>query len=123
MLYLSGVAVQKGKATAMMGSKERHFRPLINVTLEELVPQDHFYRHLERSLDLSFVYAFVKETYAGKYSLKNNFLLFGGVSRFRRARETWSDRIVPLATHAVLLDVESLHLVIGDLLPFLKGPI
>jgi transposase len=49
----------------MMGTKERHFAPLIKVSLEELVPQDHFYRHLERTLDLSFVYAFVKETYAG----------------------------------------------------------
>jgi len=49
----------------MMGSKERHFAPLINVSLEELVPQDHFYRHLERTLDLSFVRAFVHETYAG----------------------------------------------------------
>jgi len=49
----------------MMGSKERHFASLIHVSLEELVPQDQFYRHLERSLDLSFVYEFVKETYAG----------------------------------------------------------
>ena len=49
----------------MMGTKERHFAQLINVSLEELVPQDHFYRHLERTLDLSFVYEFVKETYAG----------------------------------------------------------
>src|SRR5436309_12317993 len=49
----------------MMGSKERHFVPFIRVSLEELVPKDHFYRHLERSLDLSFVYEFVKETYAG----------------------------------------------------------
>src|SRR5258708_1814113 len=55
-----------GKATAMMGMKERHFAPLINVSLEELVPQDHFYRHLERTLDLSFVREFVHETYAGK---------------------------------------------------------
>jgi hypothetical protein len=46
-------------------TKERHFAPLIHVSLEELVPKDHFYRHLERSLDLSFVYEFVKETYAG----------------------------------------------------------
>src|SRR5437588_997162 len=49
----------------MMGSKERHFAPLINVSLEELVPQDHFYRHLERTLDLSFVREFVQQTYAG----------------------------------------------------------
>jgi transposase len=49
----------------MMGSKERYFAPLIQVSLEELVPQDHFYRHLERTLDLSFVREFVHETYAG----------------------------------------------------------
>src|SRR5260221_3399759 len=48
----------------MMGKKERSFAPLINVSLEELVPQDHFYRHLERTLDLSFVREFVQETYA-----------------------------------------------------------
>src|SRR5213082_2202738 len=50
----------------MMGSKGRHFAPLINVSLEELVPADHFYRHLERTLDLSFVREFVQQTYAGK---------------------------------------------------------
>src|SRR5919204_6417780 len=50
----------------MMGRKERHFAPLVNVSLEELVPQDHFYRHLERTLDLSFVREFVQETYAGR---------------------------------------------------------
>ena len=50
----------------MMGKKERHFAPLTHVSLEELVPQDHFYRHLERSLDLSFVRQFVHETYACK---------------------------------------------------------
>src|SRR5436305_3368739 len=49
----------------MMGTKERSFAPLINVSLEELVRQDHFYRHLERTLDLSFVREFVHETYAG----------------------------------------------------------
>jgi len=49
----------------MRGKKERRFAPLINVSLEELVPADHFYRHLERSLDLSFVRKFVHESYAG----------------------------------------------------------
>jgi hypothetical protein len=38
----------------MMGSKQRQFAPLIHVSLEVLVPADHFYRHLEQSLDLSF---------------------------------------------------------------------
>src|SRR3989442_15130751 len=49
----------------MMGKKERSFAPLTNVSLEELVPADHFYRHLERTLDLSFVREFVQDTYAG----------------------------------------------------------
>ncbi len=49
----------------MMGMKERSFAPLVNVSLEDLVPADHFYRHLERSLDLSFVREFVQQTYAG----------------------------------------------------------
>src|SRR6266567_5598440 len=49
----------------MMGTKARHFAPLINVSVEQLVPQDHFYRHVERTLDLSFVREFVQETYAG----------------------------------------------------------
>src|SRR6266480_4586390 len=55
----------KGVST-MMGTKERSFAPLINVSLAELVPSDHFYRHLERTLDLSFVREFVQETYACK---------------------------------------------------------
>jgi len=48
----------------MMGTKERHFAPLLHVSLEALVPPDHFYRHLERTLDLSFVRGFVQQTYA-----------------------------------------------------------
>src|SRR5437588_4851061 len=54
-----------GKTLIMMGTKTRNFAPLIHVSLEELVPQDHLYRHLERTLDLSFVREFVHETYAG----------------------------------------------------------
>jgi transposase len=49
----------------MMGTKERRFAPLINVSVEELVPSDHFYRHVERTLDLSFVREFVQQTYTG----------------------------------------------------------
>jgi hypothetical protein len=33
----------------MMGLKERTFAPLANVSLEDLVPAGHFYRHVERS--------------------------------------------------------------------------
>jgi hypothetical protein len=46
----------------MMGTKARNFAPLINVSLEDLVPQDHFYRHLDKKLDLSFVREFVQQT-------------------------------------------------------------
>ena len=48
----------------MMGTKYRVFSVLPPVSLEELVPSDHFYRHLERSLDLSFVRELVRATYA-----------------------------------------------------------
>jgi transposase len=51
-------------AAIMMGRKARVFGPLPPVTLEELVPADHFYRHLERSLDLSFVRDLVRDAYA-----------------------------------------------------------
>jgi transposase len=49
----------------MMGTKERAFAPLPPVSLEDLVPAEHFYRHLERTLDLGFVRDLVRDTYAG----------------------------------------------------------
>jgi transposase len=49
----------------MMGSKQRCFASLVKVSLEDLVPADHFYRYLERTLNLSFVRELVHETYAG----------------------------------------------------------
>jgi transposase len=48
----------------MMGIKERHFSPLEDLSLEELVPKDNFYRRLESTLDLSFVKELVEERYA-----------------------------------------------------------
>lgn len=48
----------------MMGTKERHFAPLINVSLEQRVPPDHFYRHLEKTLDLFFIPDLVRDCYA-----------------------------------------------------------
>jgi hypothetical protein len=45
-------------------TKERTFAPLINISLEELVPSDHFYRNLERTFDLSFEHEFMQPTYA-----------------------------------------------------------
>src|SRR5258708_21159100 len=54
----------RGGAIMMMGFKERAFAPLVAVSLEELVPQDHFYRHLQRILDLTFVHDLVREYYS-----------------------------------------------------------
>jgi transposase len=55
----------------MMGIKERHFVPLERITLEQLVPQDNFYRQVERTLDLSFVRDLVAPFYAagGRHSV------------------------------------------------------
>lgn len=39
----------------MLGHKTRNFRPLTEVSLENLRPEDNFYRHLERTIDRSFV--------------------------------------------------------------------
>src|SRR5829696_7150097 len=49
-----------------MGIKERVFSPLPReVSLEDLVPEDSFYRRLEAALDLSFVRDLVRPLYAG----------------------------------------------------------
>jgi transposase len=49
----------------MMGTKVRSFAPLPkDSSLEDLVPQDNFYRRLEARLDLSFVREFVAPLYA-----------------------------------------------------------
>src|ERR1700756_1161854 len=49
----------------MMGSKARLFTPISVGSLDELVPADHFYRYLDRVLDLSFVRDLVADSYAG----------------------------------------------------------
>jgi transposase len=49
----------------MMGTKVRSFSPLPDdLSLEDLVPDDHFYRPLEARLDLSFVREMVAPLYA-----------------------------------------------------------
>jgi hypothetical protein len=43
----------------MLGHKVREFKPLTAVSLEDLVPEDNFYRQLEESLDpTSFIISF-----------------------------------------------------------------
>jgi transposase len=48
----------------MMATKERNFSPLKDLSLEELIPEDNFYRRLERTVDLSFVRDLVRDCYA-----------------------------------------------------------
>jgi transposase len=49
----------------MMGTKERNFRPLPeDISLEDLVPEENFYRRLQERLDLSFVRELVEDLYA-----------------------------------------------------------
>ena len=49
----------------MLGSAEpRRLDQPIAVSLEDLVPQDHFYRHLEAKLDLGFVREWAQDLYA-----------------------------------------------------------
>src|SRR3954454_8624979 len=87
---------------AVMGTKGRVFAPLPPVTLEELVPRDHFYRHLERSLDLSFVRDLVREAYAdsGRPSIDpivffklQLILFFEGLRSERQLMQVVADRL------------------------------
>ena len=49
----------------MLGpAKPRRLDEPIAVSLEDLVPKDHFYRHLEAKLDLSFVREWARGHYA-----------------------------------------------------------
>jgi transposase len=48
----------------MMGTKARRFTPIPAVSLDELVPADHFYRHLNQALDLTVVRDLVQSWYA-----------------------------------------------------------
>jgi hypothetical protein len=54
-----------GGCVVVMGIKERRFDPLPHeISLEDLVPKDDFYRRLEAALDLSFVRNLVRPLYA-----------------------------------------------------------
>ncbi len=48
----------------MMGTKIREFAPLPDLSLEQIVPKDNFYRRLREDLDLSFVRDLVRGCYA-----------------------------------------------------------
>src|SRR6266496_6701306 len=48
----------------MLGHKAREFKQHQSISLEDLIPDDNFYRQVERSIDLSFVRKLASEFYA-----------------------------------------------------------
>src|SRR5215207_6929004 len=53
---MTSLTLSSGGYIVVMGIKERRFDPLPHeISLEDLVPEDSFYRQLEAALDLSFV--------------------------------------------------------------------
>src|SRR5215212_10240062 len=85
-----------------MGCKNRAFAPLIQVSLEQLVPADHFYRHLDQSLDLTFVRDLVAPFYAagGRPSIDpivffqlQLCMFFEGIRSERQLIRTAADRL------------------------------
>ena len=86
----------------MMGSKARAFAPLPPVTLEDLVPPDSFYRHLDHTLDMSFVRDLVRDAYAetGRPSIDpvvffklQLILFFEGLRSERQLMQVVADRL------------------------------
>jgi transposase len=86
----------------MMGTKLHNFAPLTDLSLEELVPKDNFYRHLEETLDLSFVRNLVGDRYApsGRPSVDpvvsfklQLVLFFEGLRSERQLMEVVADRL------------------------------
>ncbi len=87
----------------MMGTKVRSFAPLPHdLSLEDLVPQDNFYRRLEAQLDLSFVRDLVGPLYAkgGRPSVDpvvffklQLVMFFEGIRSERQLMEIVADRL------------------------------
>src|SRR5215207_1257365 len=86
----------------MMGMQARLFAPLPPVSLEELVPPNHFYRHLEYALDLGFVRDLVRDAYAdiGRPSIDpvvffklQLILVFEGLRSERQLLQIVADRL------------------------------
>ena len=87
----------------MMGTKTRSFSSLPpDVSLEELVPEDHFYRRLEAWLDFSFVRELVRPLYAdsGRPSVDpmvffklQLVMFFEGIRSERQLMEVVADRL------------------------------
>ena len=94
--------MREEERSSMLGIKTRNFVPLVNVSLEELVPADHFYRQLEQKLDLSFVRGLTGKSYArgGRPSIDPIVFLklqlvmfFDGIRSERQLMQLSADRL------------------------------
>ena len=86
----------------MMGIKQRDFGPISEITLNDLVATDHFYRQLEHHLDLRFVRDLVRDCYAagGRPSIDpvvffklQLVMFFEGIRSERQLRMLAADRL------------------------------
>lgn len=81
----------------MMGTKIRSFTPLPpEISLEDLVAEDHFYRRLQARLDLSFVRELVRPLYAGAAGL-----LLTLLSSSKPSQHNTPIEVTPLAVETV----------------------
>jgi hypothetical protein len=62
--HVSGRVACKPKVAMLGPPKPHRLNEPIAVSLEDLVPANHSYRHLEATLDLGFVRQWVQELYA-----------------------------------------------------------
>ncbi len=94
--------MREEERSSMLGIKTRNFVPLVNVSLEELVPADHFYRQLEQKLDLSFVRGLTGKSYArgGRPSIDpivffklQLVMFFDGIRSERQLMQLSADRL------------------------------
>jgi transposase-like protein DUF772 len=96
----------------MLSQKEKCFHTRM-VSLEQLVPQNNFYRHLEAKLDLRFVYALVQDTYApatGRPSIDpvvffklQLIMFFEGIRSERQLMETVNVNLSLIAGTSVMI--------------------
>src|SRR6266536_6513356 len=94
--------MREEERSSMLGIKTRNFVPLVNVSLEELVPADHFYRQLDQKLDLSFLRGLTGKSYArgGRPSIDaivffnlQLVMFFDGIRSDRQLMQLSADRL------------------------------
>ena len=76
----------------MLGKKKYEPKLMYNITLDDLVPQDDFYRELESILDLRFVYQECKSLYGNTGNPSIDPVVFFKINLFGFFENITSDR-------------------------------